>query len=53
MQGNRNRNLNLDTSIAPTKAKLREPAYSQALYMFDPKRKLNTGKKQSFAQHPS
>jgi len=29
---NRNRNRNLATSTAPTKAKLREPAYSQALF---------------------
>ena len=28
----RNRNRNLATSTAPTKAKLREPAYSQALF---------------------
>ena len=28
---NRNRNRNLETSTAPTKAKSREPAYSQAL----------------------
>ena len=30
---NRNHNRNRDTSIAPTKAKLRKPAYSQALYI--------------------
>ena len=29
---NRNRNRKLDISRAPTKAKSREPAYSQALY---------------------